>query len=190
MRIVFIGPPGSGKGTQAQRLKDYLGVAHLSTGDMLRDPRYASTRAGREAREAMEAGRLVPDDVVIDIVRERLKEPDCDQGCLFDGFPRTLSQAAALDRLLSESGRPLWMVLELRVDEGLLLGRLLQRGRTDDKAETIKERFRQYQQLTAPLLDYYRSQGILRSVDGSGTMEEVFGRIVQAVDSLPREDSP
>jgi adenylate kinase len=187
MRIVFIGPPGSGKGTQAQRLKDYLDVAHLSTGEMLRDPRYASTRAGLEAREAMEAGRLVPDDVVIDIVRERLKEADCDKGCLFDGFPRTLSQAEALDQLLSESGRPLKLVLELQVDEKLLVDRLLQRGRTDDKAETIEERFRQYQRLTQPLLDYYRRRGILRSVDGNGSTEEVFSQIVQAVDAFRRE---
>jgi adenylate kinase len=186
MRIVFIGPPGSGKGTQALRLKDYLDVAHLSTGDMLRDPRYASTRAGREAREAMDAGRLVPDDVVIDIVRERLKEPDCNKGCLFDGFPRTLSQAEALDDLLGESGWPLRLVLELQVDEKTLVDRLLQRGRTDDKVETIEERFRQYERLTQPLLDYYRRRGILHTVDGNGSTEQVFAEIVQAIEPFRR----
>jgi adenylate kinase len=187
MRIVFIGPPGSGKGTQAQQLKDYLGIAHLSTGDMLRDPRSASTPAGREARTHMDAGRLVPDDVVIEIVRQRLKEPDCDKGALFDGFPRTLSQAEALDRLLDESARPLRLVLELQVDEDLLLERLLNRGRADDKVETIQERFRQYKLLTAPLLSYYRRRGILRSIDGNGSADEVFAQIKQAVDAISRE---
>lgn len=187
MLIVFIGPPGSGKGTQAQRLKDYLGIAHLSTGDMLRDPRAASTPAGQQALKYMNAGRLVPDEVVIEIVRERLKDPDCEKGCLFDGFPRTLSQAEALDRLLDESARPLKLVLELRVDEQLLLDRLLQRGRTDDRVETIQERFRQYKTQTAPLVDYYGRRGILRSIDGNGSPDEVFARIKQAVDSVPEE---
>jgi adenylate kinase len=187
MRIVFIGPPGSGKGTQAQRLKDYLGVAHLSTGDMLRDPRCASTPAGQQAWKYMDAGRLVPDDVVIEIVRQRLRDPDCDKGSLFDGFPRTLSQAEALDRLLEESGRPLKLVLELQVDQTLLLERLLSRGRTDDNVATIQERFRQYELLTAPLLDYYRRQGILRSIDGNGSTDEVFAQIKQAVDAASGE---
>jgi len=184
MRIVFIGPPGSGKGTQAQRLNDYLGIAHLSTGDMLRDPRCVATPAGRLALEHMNAGQLVPDDVVIEIVRERLKDPDCAKGSLFDGFPRTLSQAEALDRLLDGSGRPLKLVLELQVDEALLLERLLSRGRDDDKAETIQERFRQYQLLTAPVVDYYRGRGILRSIDGNGSPDEVFAQIKQAVDAI------
>jgi adenylate kinase len=187
MRIVFIGPPGSGKGTQAQRLQDYLGIAHLSTGDMLRDPRCAKTPAGRQAWQSMDAGLLVPDDVVIDIVRERLKDPDCEKGSLFDGFPRTLSQAEALDRLLAESGKPLKLVLELQVEEGPLLERLLSRGRADDKVETIQERFRQYKLLTAPLVDYYRRQGILRSIDGNGSAAEVFARIKQAVDAVLQE---
>jgi adenylate kinase len=159
----------------------------LSTGDMLRDPRGATTPAGQKALQHMNAGRLVPDDVVIDIVRERLKDPDCAKGCLFDGFPRTLSQAEALDRLLEESDRPLKLVLELQVDEAQLLERLLSRGRADDRVETIQERFRQYKLLTAPLLDYYRRRGILRSVDGNGSTEEVFAQVKQAVDAISRE---
>lgn len=189
MRIVFIGPPGSGKGTQAQRLKDYLGVAHLSTGDMLRNPQCASTLPGRLAWRYMEAGKLVPDEVVVGIVRERLKQADCQRGCLFDGFPRTLSQAEALDRLLDECGTPLDLVLELRVPEASLLERLTSRGRDDDKVETIRERFRQYEQLTEPLLDHYGRQDILLTIDGDGTPDEVFAHIKQAVDEAKSESA-
>jgi adenylate kinase len=187
MRIVFIGPPGSGKGTQAQRLKDYLGVAHLSTGDMLRDACRTATVPGRQALQYMESGKLVPDGVVISIVRERLAEPDCENGCLFDGFPRTLSQAEALDELLAQFGTPLDLVLELQVDEPHVLERLAVRGREDDNDRTIRERLRQYELLTAPLLDYYRGRGILRSIDGNGSPDEVFRLIRQAIDAVRPE---
>jgi adenylate kinase len=183
MRIVFLGPPGSGKGTQAQRLKDYLEVAHLSTGDMLREAGEAGTPLGREAARLMQAGQLVPDDVVVGIVADRLGQKDCARGCLFDGFPRTVPQAEALDQLLSRRNMPVDLVLALDVPEEQLIDRLLGRGRMDDNRDTIRERFRQYNGLTEPLLGYYRGRGILQRIDGSGTPDEVFARIRRVVDS-------
>jgi adenylate kinase len=183
MRIVFLGPPGAGKGTQAQRLKDYLGTAHLSTGEMLREADEAGTPLGRQAAQAMKAGRLAPDDVVVGIVTQRLEQDDCVSGCLFDGFPRTLPQAKALDKTLAEHKMRLDLVLVLEVPEERLLERLLARGRMDDDRKTIQERFRQYTRLTEPLLEYYDQRGILRRIDGGGTPDEVFARIKAALAS-------
>jgi adenylate kinase len=179
MRIVFLGPPGAGKGTQAQRLKEHLGVAHLSTGDMLRNAEH--TPLGRQAARYMLAGQLVPDDVVLGIVVDRLAESDCDNGCLFDGFPRTVPQAESLDKMLAERGMPLDRVIALSVPDADLIERLTSRGRRDDDPQTIEERFRQYTALTEPLIDYYRRRGILRQVDGTGSPEQVFERIKNAV---------
>jgi adenylate kinase len=186
MRIVFLGPPGAGKGTQAQKLKDYLHVAHLSTGEMLRDADQAGTELGREAIRFMNAGQLVPDDVVVGIVVDRLAEKDCARGCLFDGFPRTVPQAEALDRVLVECGMPLDLVIALDVPEPLLIQRLLSRGRPDDDPDTIHERFRQYNSQTEPLIDYYRQRGLLRQISAAGTPEEVFTKVRAAVDDATR----
>jgi adenylate kinase len=188
MRIVFLGPPGAGKGTQAERLKSYLGVAHLSTGEMLRDS--AETPLGRTAAQYMAAGQLVPDDVVVGIVVERLADDDCKNGCLFDGFPRTVPQAEALDRMLAEHGMPLDLVLALDVPESDLIARLSARGRPDDNPEAIAERFRQYRALTQPLMEYYYRRGILRQIDASASPEKVFERIRSAVDATVSSNSP
>jgi adenylate kinase len=184
MRIVFLGPPGSGKGTQAERLKDYLHVAHLSTGEALRRAVTADTPLGREADRFMTSGHLVPDEVVFGVVVERLGEKDCERGCLFDGFPRTVPQAEAFDRLLTERRTPLDLVIALDATEPELTGRLLARGRPDDKPDTIRERFLQYSEQTEPLLGYYRERGILRQIGAAGTPEEVFERIRVAVDRV------
>lgn len=188
MRIVFLGPPGAGKGTQAQRLKDYLGVAHLSTGEILRDT--ADTPLGRKANRYMMSGQLVPDEIVVGIVVERLADKDCAAGCLFDGFPRTVPQAESLDRTLAECGMPLDLVLALDVPEEDLVKRLEARGRPDDDLQTIAERFRQYKALTEPLIEYYRQRGILRQIDARPSPEIVFNRIRNVVDATVSSGSP
>jgi adenylate kinase len=188
MRIVFLGPPGAGKGTQAQRLKDYLRIAHLSTGEMLRDAK--DTPLGREAARYMLAGQLVPDDVVVEIVVDRLADKDCANGCLFDGFPRTVPQAEALDRMLAQRGIPLDLVIALDVPEKDLTERLSARGRPDDDLETIAERFRQYKAMTQPLIDYYRRRGVLRQIDATPSPEVVFERIRSVVDAAVGTNSP
>jgi adenylate kinase len=181
MRIVFVGPPGAGKGTQAQRLKDHLNLVHLSTGDMLREANQAGTRLGREAASYFQIGKLVPDHVVVGIVAERLAKNDSVGGYLFDGFPRTVSQAKELDAMLAEQEQPLDLVVSILIPHDEVFQRLASRGRPDDNVETIQERLEQYHALTEPLADYYRGQGILRTVDGTGTPEQVFDRVKKAV---------
>jgi adenylate kinase len=156
-------------------------MVQLSTGDMLRDSVREGTPLGREAARCMDAGKLVPDDVVIGVVAERLDKEDCASGCLFDGFPRTVRQAIALDKLLAERGTRIDLVLELQVDPARLVERLLARGRNDDQTETIHERFREYDRLTQPLLEYYRPRGILRPIDGDAPPDVVFERILSAL---------
>lgn len=184
MRIVFIGPPGAGKGTQAERLVEAFGMAHLSTGDMLRAARDAQTEVGKKADQYMSSGQLVPDQIILDIIGEWLGEPDCRRGYLLDGFPRTIPQAEGLDSILADRGEPLDVVLELRVPEDELFRRLSSRGRTDDDPDVIRRRLVAYREQTSPLLDYYRSKGLLKSIDGLGTIDEVFQRAKTVLDQL------
>lgn len=182
MRIVFIGPPGAGKGTQSKRLAQYLNIPHLSTGEMLRQAISDNTPTGQAVQTYMEGGRLVPDPVIVQIVSDRLRLPDCDHGCLFDGFPRTLGQARALEEFLAQSGQRVDAALDFRVPEDHLVARLAGRSRGDDNPETIRRRFRDFEAVTKPLIDYYEQRGQLRIVDGVGTMDEVFDRIKQKLD--------
>jgi adenylate kinase len=185
MRIVFIGPPGAGKGTQCKRLVERLGIPHLSTGEMLRATRQTDSALGRLVADYLEAGQLAPDYLVMRIVTRRLAEPDCAAGCLFDGFPRTLVQAQQLDEYLSDRRQRLDLVLELFAPQEELVARMLKRAqleqRSDDTAETIQNRLRVFYTQTAPLLNYYGQRGLLETIDGRKSPDEVFDDIWQRV---------
>lgn len=185
MRLVMLGPPGAGKGTQARRLAVELGIPHLSTGDMLRDAVKRSTPLGRQARSIMEAGELLPDDLIVGIMGDELGQAHCGQGFLLDGFPRTEGQAVALDRLLAEAGQTLDRVALLEVSQEELIERLLGRaakeGRADDTREVILRRLKVYETQTRPVVDYYRKRGVLAEVPGEGSTDDVYGRLKQAV---------
>jgi len=190
MRAIFLGPPGSGKGTQAKLLAQRSAVPAISTGDMLREAVRQGTPLGRRAKAIMDSGGLVPDDVVIGLIRERISLPDARKGFLLDGFPRTIEQAVALDRLLEGNGEALDAVINLLVPESTLIermgGRAACEGRSDDRPETVRERLRVYREKTAPLVDHYGARGVRIDVDGSGTIEEVSGRIDRATAGATR----
>jgi adenylate kinase len=185
MRLLLVGPPGAGKGTQAVQLAARLGVPHISTGDLFRANLAASTPLGVEAKRYMDAGELVPDEVTVAMVRERLAEPDAVNGFILDGFPRTSSQAEDLHRILAARRCELDAVAELVVPDDVVVARLLARGRSDDTEEVIRRRQRVYWEATTPLLDYYRDL-LLVSVDAVGTVEEVAQRMI---DVLPLRDT-
>lgn len=192
MRLILLGPPGAGKGTQAQRLVEKYGLVQLSTGDMLRAAVQAGTPVGLKARDIMARGELVPDDIVVSIIAERINEPDARRGFILDGFPRTVPQAEALDRLLDANGQRLDAVIELRVDESVLLRRIESRIaqmqargeqlRADDNPEALKKRIDTYRVQTAPLIDYYARKGILKTVDGMAPIEQVGAAIDRLLD--------
>ena len=179
MRLVLVGPPGAGKGTQAERLAQHLGVPHISTGDLFRANLKQMTPLGVEAKRYMDAGDLVPDEVTSNMVRARLAEPDAAMGFILDGLPRTLPQADTLDIMLEELGVGLDAVVELAVSDDVVVERLLGRGRSDDTEDVIRNRFNVYRDETAPLLDYYTHE--LKTVDAVGPLDEVFNRALQAL---------
>ena len=216
MNLILLGPPGAGKGTQAEAITQKRGLVQLSTGEMLRQAVKAGTPVGQEAGAVMEAGGLVPDAIVIKIIAERIAAPDCAKGFILDGFPRTLKQAAALDELLASKGQQIDRVIELKVDDAALIDRISGRymcancgasyhdtnckpkvpgvcdrcgsrdfvRRSDDNAETVKNRLMAYYRETAPLTGYYFCKGNLKTVDGMGSIEEVAEAIDAALAGL------
>ena len=224
MRIVLLGAPGSGKGTQSQRLVERHGIPQISTGDLLRATRDKDTELGRKVKATMDLGLLVDDEIVLGMIRERLAEPDAQQGFILDGFPRNIVQAKALDSLLGELGKPLDTVVQMDVDYGEIVRRIAGRRtcsnckrvfnlltcppgqaesetcpttggphqlfqRPDDKEETVTERLRVYDEQTKPLIEFYREQGILRSIDAEGDLEEVTERLEKVLGS-PSDEAP
>lgn len=192
MRLILLGPPGAGKGTQAQRLVERYNIPQLSTGDMLRAAVAAKTPVGIKAKAVMDAGELVSDEIVNAIVAERIDQQDCANGFILDGYPRTLAQADAVQSMLGERGLSLDSVVELVVDDKILVGRIVNRAREaeaagqpvrkDDNPEVFEERLREYYKKTAPLIGYYYAKGMLKGVDGMASIDEVTGAIEAVLD--------
>ena len=185
MRLVLLGAPGSGKGTQATRLREHLQVPHISTGELLRAAVASGSALGLQAKAVMEAGNLVSDDIVLGMLEERLLKPDTSNGFILDGYPRNLVQARALDALLARIGQPADVAVQLDVATELLVDRLSGRakleGRADDSPDAVRKRLAVYSEQTAPVVDFYRNQGKLACVHGEGGMEDVFVRILEAI---------
>ena len=181
MFIVLMGSPGCGKGTQSVKLVELLGIPHLSTGEILRQMAQVDSPSGRELADCLNQGKLVSDKLIVQLVTERMLQPDCQQGCLLDGVPRNIPQARSLDQLLATNGRAVDVAVEMRVDEEELFTRLLRRaeqeGRSDDNSETVRRRMEVYHRDTAPILEHYRRQKKLQSIDAVGTPAAVFERI-------------
>ena len=185
MRLVLLGAPGSGKGTQAARLKEHLQVPHISTGDLLRAEVAAGSKLGLAAKEVMARGELVSDEILLGMLEDRFSRPDTRGGFILDGYPRNLAQADALDKLLTRIGQPFDFAVQLDVPTELLVeriaGRAAAEGRADDTPESVRTRLKVYNGQTAPVIDYYRQHGQLTVVDGVGSLDDVFTRIIEAI---------
>ena len=185
MRLILLGPPGVGKGTQAKRLKEYFNIIHLSTGDILRGEIESDSAIGREAQSFMDAGKLVPDNILLKIMEHRLAKKDCSPGYLLDGFPRTIPQAKGLDYILKVIHHQLNAVISLTANEKELINRLVLRGvnsgRSDDTPEVIQRRQTIYWEQTAPLLEYYKKKDLVKDVNGIGTIPEITEQIIQVL---------
>lgn len=194
MRLILLGPPGAGKGTQAARLVEKYGIVQLSTGDMLRAAVAAGTETGLKAKAVMEAGDLVSDEIVNQIVSDRISEPDCARGFILDGYPRTLAQADAVEEMMKRKDRRMDAVVELVVDDRALVGRIVKRAedaaaagqpvRKDDTPEVFDDRLRAYYKSTAPLTGYYYAKGDLKTVDGMASIDDVTAQIFAVLDSV------
>jgi adenylate kinase len=188
LNALLLGPQGAGKGTQGRLISAEYGLPHISTGDMLRAAVAEGSELGRQAEPLLNAGQLVPDEIMIGLIRERISQEDAQVGFVLDGIPRTARQAEELDAMLDEIGRPLGIVFELQLSEEASLDRLGKRaeqeGRTDDTPEAIRTRLRLYHEQTEPLVEYYRARGILVGIDGDRSVEEIFAEIQQALETL------
>jgi adenylate kinase len=188
VNVLLLGPQGSGKGTQAKRIEAEYGIPHIATGDMLRTAMEQGTELGRRVKPIVDSGRLVPDDLMIDLIRERLGQPDAEGGFILDGFPRTTRQADALDAMLDEIGRGLSIVFEFQLPDDIATERLLKRsaleGRADDTPEAIAKRLALYHEQTEPLVGHYRLRGNLVGIHGNGSIDEVFTEVQDALEQV------
>jgi adenylate kinase len=186
MRVVILGPPGSGKGTQAAMLVEHLGVPHISTGALLRDAAKKGTKLGIKAKAIIDKGDLVPDEIMLGIVEERLGQDDVANGFILDGYPRNVAQAKSLDEMLERLGQPVEEAIHIDVDEDVIIQRIATRakleGRSDDTEETVRNRLRVYAEQTAPVADYYEEAGLLTRVWGHGGIDEILQRILSVLD--------
>ena len=189
--VILVGPPGAGKGTQAKRLEHEMGIPQVSTGDLFRYNLKNQTELGQLAQTYMNKGELVPDEVTVAMVKDRLAQPDCAKGALLDGFPRTIAQAEALDELLEAMGAAITVVPHIHVAQDVLVERLLKRavleGRADDTEEAIRTRMEVYEASTAPLLDFYRQRGLVVTIDGEQSIDEVYEELTRKIASFTKE---
>ncbi|CAN5298413.1 adenylate kinase [soil metagenome] len=188
MNLILFGPPGAGKGTQAEKIKNHYNIPHLSTGNIFRYNIKNETSLGKKVKSILDAGELVPDETVVDLVVDELQKPEYEKGYILDGFPRTIPQAEALDEFLSTQNTKINLFLNLEVPEQELIDRILSRaeGRSDDTPDKIKKRLDVYHKETAPVLNYYKKQNLVKRINGVGTVDNIFGRTKEILDKINR----